>query len=155
MEHLIHNEEELRAYATAFAVGLRPHTRDATVVTLSGELGVGKTTFAQAVARTLGVEETVASPTFVLEKVYSLSGQPFERLVHIDAYRLKGPQELAALNWQKRTEDPANLILLEWPERVADIVPHDAIRISFEIRGEERILRVHGSEEKNSEGGGR
>ncbi len=103
------------------------------VVALSGDLGAGKTTFVQHIAKALGVEETVASPTFVIEKIYALAGQTFDRLVHIDAYRLDGAHELEKLGWQELLADPGNLILIEWPERVEAIIPADAIRLVLGI----------------------
>ena len=91
---MFENAQELQAYARKFVASLMPHRDAATLVTLSGDLGAGKTTFTQGIARALGVEETVASPTFVIEKVYVLTAQRWERLVHIDAYRLEGIHHL-------------------------------------------------------------
>ncbi len=118
----------------------------ATIITLSGELGAGKTTFAQGVAKALGVTEAVTSPTFVLEKIYALESQKFSRLIHIDAYRLKGAHELEVLGWKELLADAGNLIVLEWPERVAEAIPEDAIRIRFDIHGDERTISINGSE---------
>ena len=119
----------------------------ATVVTLSGELGAGKTTFAQGIAKALGVEETVTSPTFVIEKIYQLEKQKFSRLVHIDAYRLNGAHELQMLGWDELLRDPQNLIVLEWPENVAELIPENAIRVRFEIEGDGRIITIDGKKE--------
>jgi tRNA threonylcarbamoyladenosine biosynthesis protein TsaE len=129
-----------------FISTLEPKVGAATVVILSGVLGAGKTTFTQEVAKALGVEEAVTSPTFVLEKIYKLEGQKFSHLVHIDAYRLNGAHELGVLGWKELLADSGNLILLEWPERVDGAIPEDAMRISFEIQGERRILRVNDQE---------
>ena len=88
-------------------------------------------------ARTLGVEETVNSPTFVLEKIYLLPhkvGHPmsdFVRLVHIDAYRLEKGSDLATLGFDELMQDARNLIVLEWPEKVADALPTPSVRISI------------------------
>jgi tRNA threonylcarbamoyladenosine biosynthesis protein TsaE len=91
------------------------------VAGLSGHLGAGKTAFTKAVAAELGIPEVVTSPTFVLMKIYDISGSretPFRRLVHIDAYRLEKPEELEALKWEQLVADPHNLIMVEWPENV-------------------------------------
>ena len=120
----------------------------ATVVTLSGDLGAGKTTFAQGVAKALGVGETVTSPTFVIQKIYELEGQKFSRLIHIDAYRLKSAHELEMLGWKELCAESGNLILLEWPEHVAALIPHDAIRIRFDIHGDERTISINGEEKE-------
>ncbi len=146
-----HSTEEFTTAAVAFARTLSSLDSGATVVVLSGELGAGKTAFAQAVARALGVQETVSSPTFVIEKAYQLSGQKFERLIHIDAYRLRGALELEALGWAELIADPANLIVLEWPERVAELIPKTAIRVRFEIAGDGRIITIDGQEKSTDE----
>lgn len=134
MEKRVSTLEEFNAEAERFIMSLVLRER-ATFVTLSGELGAGKTAFVQAAARALGVAETVTSPTFVLEKIYKL-GHPmskFERLIHIDAYRLEGGKELAPLGFDELMKDGGNLILLEWPEKVADALPAPDHRISFTV----------------------
>ncbi|MDP2651771.1 MAG: tRNA (adenosine(37)-N6)-threonylcarbamoyltransferase complex ATPase subunit type 1 TsaE, partial [bacterium] len=105
--------------------------RGATLVTLSGDLGAGKTAFVKAVAHVLGIEETVTSPTFVLEKIYQLGSETpkFKRLIHIDAYRLEAGSELAQLGFDELMSDAGNLILLEWPGKVAEALPTPTARI--------------------------
>jgi tRNA threonylcarbamoyladenosine biosynthesis protein TsaE len=125
MEGTVRNLEELSAAARAFVEKLSPKEDGATLITLSGELGAGKTAFTKALASALGVEEEVTSPTFVLEKVYLLpEGRNFSRLAHIDAYRLKEGSELAALGFDELMKDKDTLVILEWPERVQDALPH-------------------------------
>jgi len=148
MTRTIKTREEMLAFAGETIGPLAPKER-ATVVTLSGELGAGKTTFAQGVALTFGVTETVQSPTFVLEKIYALEGQRFTHLVHIDAYRLKSAHELRVLGWEELAREPGNLILIEWPERVAECMPQDAIRLRFDIDGDARIITINDGQ-KNS-----
>ncbi len=122
---------ELEEEAKRFVNTLAPSLRGATLVTLSGELGAGKTAFTKAVAHALGVEEIVTSPTFVLEKIYLLSNQSFKRLIHIDAYRLEKGSDLASLGFDELMKDSGNLILLEWPENVAGALPEPDIKISI------------------------
>lgn len=132
MEKAIESLEELQNEAARFVVSLAPSSQRATLVTLSGELGAGKTAFTKAVAKVLGVEEIITSPTFVLEKMYPLSkGKIFKRLVHIDVYRLEKGSDLTPLCFDELMRDPGNLILLEWPERVVDELPAPTERISF------------------------
>jgi tRNA threonylcarbamoyladenosine biosynthesis protein TsaE len=142
-----HSLEEFREFAIRFAANIALKADRATVVVLSGDLGAGKTTFTQAIAQTLGVEESVTSPTFVIEKIYPLQGKPFDRLIHIDAYRLDDPRELETLDFAGLLSDPKNLILLEWPERVTRLIPEDAIRIRFDIHGDERTISINGGKE--------
>jgi len=103
----------------------------AIVVGLFGDLGSGKTTFSQALGRQLGVSETMTSPTFVIMKKYRIINSRFSTLVHIDAYRLGSGSELDALDFEEIQKNPDNLLLIEWPERVIDVLPTDLVRINF------------------------
>lgn len=131
MDTTVRTLESFEEEAARFTRGLAPR-EGAALVTLSGELGAGKTAFTKAAARALGVEETVTSPTFVLEKIYLLpQGGAFKRLVHIDAYRLEKGSDLAPLGFDELMRDAGNLIMLEWPEKVQDALPPAAVRISI------------------------
>ena len=132
----IQNLEDLEAEAREFVSALHPKQDSATLVTLSGNLGAGKTAFTQAVARSLGALEPVTSPTFVLAKSYDLSGKEFSKLVHIDAYRLTEGQDLKALDFAHTLEDPQTLVVLEWPEMVEDGLPHADVAITLAVRSD-------------------
>lgn len=115
----------------------------ATVVALSGDLGAGKTTLTQAIARVLGITERLQSPTFVILKKYEIKSNKFTHLIHIDAYRLKSGQELQKLNWQEYVSNPKNLIIIEWPEQVSEILPKQMIRIRLEhVSEHERCMEL-------------
>jgi tRNA threonylcarbamoyladenosine biosynthesis protein TsaE len=134
MEVTLSSLPELTAEATRFVGELAPSASGATLVTLSGELGAGKTSFSQAVAQALGVEEHVTSPTFVLMKLYALPDAAlFKRLVHIDAYRLTMGADLSPLGFDEIVKDKDTLILLEWPEHVADALPETAHALRIEV----------------------
>lgn len=135
-----HSLEETANIAGNWLLSLEPSDEaechnEAVVVGLSGHLGSGKTTFTQFVAKALGVDETVTSPTFVIMKAYETDNDHFHRLVHIDAYRLERPEELEALNFEKLIAEPHSLILIEWPENVElkKVVP-ELKEVKFEIR---------------------
>lgn len=118
---------ELLLYSTSAV-----RKRGAVVVGLYGNLGAGKTSLTQGVAKALGVLENIVSPTFVIEKIYALdfASRPLTHLIHIDAYRLEKSSELLRLGWNEIISDPNNLILIEWPENVAEIMPeHVKIRL--------------------------
>jgi tRNA threonylcarbamoyladenosine biosynthesis protein TsaE len=109
----------------------------AVTVGFFGDLGSGKTTFTQFVGKLLGVKEVMTSPTFVIEKIYNLDGQfGFEKLIHIDAYRLESGRELLSLNFEETLKDSKNIILIEWPERVEDVLPTDMIKTNFKFVSE-------------------
>lgn len=142
----------------------------ATLVGLEGDLGSGKTTFTQAVARQLGIRASVQSPTFVIIKTYSIPRRqgvprrqgeslpfgkdspcqwppcqwPWRRLVHIDCYRLGRAEDLLRLGWRELAADPANLILVEWPERVGDLLSSPTLIIKFEVLGETKRKIIYG-----------
>ena len=110
----------------------RSHAR---VVTLSGNLGTGKTAFIKAVAKALEVKSTVNSPTFVIIKKHLIrKAGPHKFLYHIDAYRLKNERELKALGWGEILKNKENIIFIEWPERVRKIMPRHASQIKISHR---------------------
>lgn len=103
------------------AVSLKYKNSDkALVVGLSGHLGAGKTAFVKAVAKILGVSESVTSPTFVLMKFYKANStfDKWQNLVHLDLYRLEKKEELKALDLSRVINNKKNLIMIEWPENV-------------------------------------
>lgn len=144
MKKVIQGEEGMMEEASAFVQALRPQDGKATLVTLSGELGAGKTTFTKGIASALSVQEHITSPTFVIMKIYALEGQRFERFIHMDAYRLKGARHLKILGWEQLINDPRNLIVIEWPEMIAEAIPEDAIRIGLEYSDDTARHLVYG-----------
>ncbi len=147
MELVLKDIDELEREGARLAKTLTPKDAGATVITLSGELGAGKTAFTKALAKALGVEEVITSPTFVIEKIYALSplgGETpkFGRLVHIDAYRLEKGADLSALGFDELMKDAGNLVVIEWPEMVQNGLPKSDFGISIEALsdGARRIL---------------
>jgi tRNA threonylcarbamoyl adenosine modification protein YjeE len=123
------NEEATRRFAIDIAAALEPGD----LVTLSGDLGAGKTTFARALIRYLAADDAidVPSPTFTLVQSYELSRFP---LVHADFYRLSGAAELAELGLDDLPERA--VVLLEWPDRAAGFLPPDRLDITFTLAPE-------------------
>jgi tRNA threonylcarbamoyladenosine biosynthesis protein TsaE len=132
---------------------LLPSKNSATVVWLKGDLGAGKTTFVQGLAKEMEIEGDIQSPTYVLMKSYSVpnnrtqfgSIRRFHTLVHIDAYRLKDAAEFAALKPETFLSDPQTLVLIEWPERVEGALPKPDMTISFtseNAQEKERYIEV-------------
>ncbi|MDP2655183.1 MAG: tRNA (adenosine(37)-N6)-threonylcarbamoyltransferase complex ATPase subunit type 1 TsaE [bacterium] len=154
MEKQIQTFAELEIEAKRFITELVPKAGGATLITLSGELGAGKTAFTKAVAHALGVEEIVTSPTFVLEKIYPIrkledsrsngASLLFSRLVHIDVYRLEKGADLAPLGFDELMKDSSNLILLEWPEKVIDVLPKPSMNISIVANTDDSRVITYG-----------
>jgi len=111
----------------------------AEVFALQGELGAGKTTFTQGFLKGLGSKKRATSPTFVLMRQHRLSGgagaramrERFKNVFHIDAYRLKKPEHLAALELDVILNEPGNIILIEWPEQAKKFLPKNTTWIKF------------------------
>ena len=103
------------------------------LVTLSGDLGAGKTTFARALIRHLRQDPDleVPSPTFTLMQIYPGDAYP---IVHADLYRIRDPGELAELGWDEATEDA--LVLVEWADRAGDQLPPDRLDVGFFVEPE-------------------
>ena len=143
MQVTIHTTNELHDWVYSFVHTLNQRNQ-ATIVTLSGDLGAGKTTCVQYIARVLGIEEPITSPTFVIQKEYPVFGHDWiTRLVHIDAYRLEDKNQLEYLGWQHLVDDPHTLICIEWPEMVSGIAIPDALQITFSLQDSNtRLLTV-------------
>jgi tRNA threonylcarbamoyladenosine biosynthesis protein TsaE len=126
-----------------FVKGLKTGEK-ALVVGLVGDLGAGKTAFSQAVGTALGVEEAMQSPTFLIEKIYELKGKPWKHLIHIDAYRLEKESELISLGWNEIIASPENIILVEWADKIKNILPPDTQTIHFNFVDENtREINIH------------
>lgn len=139
--------EELSVFAGAFLARLAKAsvTKDqAVVVALSGDLGAGKTTLVQLLARGLGIGEVVTSPTFTIMKGYEASGETFDRLVHMDAYRIESLDELKPLRLSEILQAPRTLFCIEWAEKIAEVLPAETIFIDIKTKGEERQITVTG-----------
>ncbi|NII52996.1 tRNA (adenosine(37)-N6)-threonylcarbamoyltransferase complex ATPase subunit type 1 TsaE [Luteibacter sp. SG786] len=106
------------------------------VVYLHGDLGAGKTTFARAFLRALGVGERVKSPTYSLIEGYDLEGR---RAFHLDLYRIADPGELEWLGLDSLAE-PGAIVLVEWPERGTGALPPVDLEIRFRHDGSGRIV---------------
>jgi tRNA threonylcarbamoyladenosine biosynthesis protein TsaE len=122
--HLALDEPELVAWGERFGHVAHPPL----IVTITGELGAGKTTLVQAICRGYGVTEEVTSPTFALVHRYAAPRSP---VYHLDLYRIDSPTDLTNLAWDEIMADEA-LVLVEWPERARDRIPHMHVPISLQ-----------------------
>ena len=115
--------------------------RGGEVISLEGDLGAGKTFFTRALAHALGVVDNVASPTFVLQRIYIVPSGPVRTLFHYDVYRLEHYDELADLGFEELPED--GVALVEWGGKFVGALPAGTVRIIIEVTGdEERRVRV-------------
>lgn len=127
----MNSEEEMKVFAEAYISTLIPKDQYATIVGLSGDLGSGKTTFTKSLAEALGISEPVLSPTFILAKYYTIDGNKWDELVHIDAYRIEDADEITVLRWDEIIVNPKKLIIVEWPEQLGKHFPSFASTLKF------------------------
>jgi tRNA threonylcarbamoyladenosine biosynthesis protein TsaE len=107
------------------------NNNSAIVVGLSGNLGAGKTTFLQGFAKGLGIKEKILSPTFVIQKRFSVKKKNFINFYHIDCYRLKSFKDILELDYKEIIKNPKNIIAIEWPEKMRKLLPKNTILIKF------------------------
>ena len=128
------------AATAALATRLSPLLRRHDVLCLHGDLGAGKTSFARALLRALGVTEDVPSPTFTLVQSYATAAFP---LYHFDLYRLKSGAELEEIGWDDALAD--GLVIVEWPERAESFMPPDRLSLHFALAADGgRQVRLQG-----------
>ena len=107
--------------------------REGTVICLDGELGVGKTLFVRALARTLGVESDVTSPTFNLMNIYEAACP----IVHFDLYRITSEEELEDIGFYEYAEATEGIVLIEWAEKFPNAMPADHLSVRIEALNDE------------------
>jgi len=157
------NLEELKKIAKDLAVNLMSRSRldikgGALVLALMGDLGSGKTTFAQAFAEALGVKEKVKSPTFIImrkSQIPSSKSQAkskskiqknktkYKYFYHFDVYRIHSEKEILNLGWEEIISNPKNIVLVEWADKIENILPKNSVKINFKhLKGDKREMEI-------------
>lgn len=130
----IATEEDMVEFGRALAMEMPRGTS----LYLYGELGAGKTTLTRGIARGLGHEGAVKSPTYTLVEPYTDLTKP---LYHFDLYRLGDPQELEYMGIRDYF-DAETLAVVEWPERGGDFLPQPDLAIRLTVAGQGRMLQI-------------
>lgn len=125
-----HSEQETSQIAADFAKAVSAPS----VITLCGDLGAGKSCFARAFLQSLGVKETITSPTFSLVNLYQSTDGI--QLAHMDLYRLEDDEEAYQAGIEEILHDPNTISLVEWPERLSWMLPKDHIQINISHQGD-------------------
>lgn len=140
MKYIIRSKSDTKKLAKKIAIKLRSGE---TTIGLIGQLGAGKTTFIQYIAKALGVKSTVNSPTFNILKFYKTSHPRIKQLCHVDAYRLNSIDELIALGVEEFFERDDTVTVIEWADKVRKILPKKTMVINIKIKNEnERVFEV-------------
>lgn len=122
----------------------------ACIIAITGDLGSGKTTFVQGLAKELGIKEKILSPTFIIMKKFQITHSKlhsevclrhstnckrqivkFKTLYHFDCYRIEHPREILALEFKKIIFNPNNIVVIEWPEKIKEVLPQNIVLIEF------------------------
>ena len=145
MEYTSPNESQTKSIGRQLATMISPGS----IITLSGDLGAGKTTFTKGFAEGLGVKETITSPTFSLMNVYPVHEHPeIDTFVHIDTYRLKHEEELIGIGVEDYLAADKTVVIIEWPEKISGMLKKYEHVIEVEMKNgesaEERVIEVHG-----------
>jgi len=117
------------------------------VVALYGNLGSGKTTFMQGLAKGLGITRNIISPTFIIMRTYKIGkgekGKGTGNLYHIDLYRIESERNVDGLGLIELMSQPENIIAIEWPDKIENLLPEKRINIYFEYLGDDkRKIRI-------------
>jgi tRNA threonylcarbamoyladenosine biosynthesis protein TsaE len=133
-----------------------PYALRAKIIALQGELGSGKTTFVQGFMRGLCIKHHITSPTFIIYRKYQILRAGSQKITnyqlpitnyyiyHFDLYRIHKPKEILDLGFRKIIRNPANIVLIEWPEKIKKILPKNTIWVYFEHgkNKQERIIKI-------------
>lgn len=147
MEVITKSAEETKSLGRKIAADLvidhRPLAIKPLIFALTGDLGSGKTTFVQGFAQGLGIKTRIISPTFIIVRKYDIpiSHQPLtiNHFYHIDLYRLEKnvEKEIINLGVDEIWNTPGNVVAIEWAEKIASVIPKEAVWIKFGTLGEE------------------
>jgi tRNA threonylcarbamoyladenosine biosynthesis protein TsaE len=123
-----HSEAQTQRLGMRLGMVLPRHA----IIALQGPLGAGKTSFARGIGMGWGADQLLRSPTFTLIQTHH---RPTDDAVlyHIDLYRIESDADLLTLGLEDALSDQDGIAIIEWPERVADLIPPDAIHVKFEI----------------------
>lgn len=121
--------------------------KDGGILALYGNLGSGKTTFAQGLAKGLGIKQKIISPTFIIIRKYDLelSSQNSEirSFYHIDLYRIEKMNDIESIGLIEILNDKSNIIAIEWPEKIEDLLPKNTWRLNFNyLENNERRIEI-------------
>lgn len=108
------------------------------VIALHGNLGAGKTTFVQGLAKGLGIEKKIISPTFIIVRKYEIKPKSDilypTSFYHIDLYRVESGRDVAGLGLEEILNEKTNIVAIEWPEKIKELLPENVIDIYFEYQ---------------------
>ena len=112
---------------------------DKKVFAINGQMGAGKTTFIKAICETLGVKDTISSPTFSLVNEY-LSAKG-EKIYHFDFYRIKDMGEAFDMGFEEYVYSKS-YCFIEWPQKIEELLPKECVKVNITLEGEKRVVSI-------------
>lgn len=139
MEVFTNSAKETQKLGEKISADLKKGSTSRRILALYGELGSGKTTFIQGLARGLGIKKRVISPTFVFIRQYSLAINHKPSIIsfyHVDLYRINTLKQTKGLGLEEILTDKSAIVVIEWADRIKEILPKKRMDIYFEYIGE-------------------
>ncbi|NCO05036.1 MAG: tRNA (adenosine(37)-N6)-threonylcarbamoyltransferase complex ATPase subunit type 1 TsaE [Candidatus Magasanikbacteria bacterium] len=137
MEFISTCQEDTKKIGQTIASTLQPGD----IITLTGNLGTGKTSLTKAIAKGLGIQKEITSPTFPIMNIYTVPKNPKEitQLIHIDTYRIDNEKELIEIGVEEYLEDSNTITIIEWPEKINSLLQNKKIKkVLIEHLGEQK-----------------
>lgn len=131
-KYISRSEDETKNIAAELAKMVRQTHHKNNIFALTGELGAGKTIFAQGFAKGLRIKEKIISPTFVLIRQHKIPKSP-KMLYHIDLYRLENIKDILHLGIKEILANPNNIVLIEWAEKIQKLLSKSTVWISIKV----------------------
>ncbi|HSX40959.1 MAG TPA: tRNA (adenosine(37)-N6)-threonylcarbamoyltransferase complex ATPase subunit type 1 TsaE [Candidatus Saccharimonadales bacterium] len=133
---ITYNSKETQTLGEKLAADLKAGD----VVCLYGDLGAGKTTFVQGLAKGLGVKKRINSPTFIIVRSYRITNSQsrITTFYHIDLYRTQSLEDLKSVGIEEILQEKDAVVVLEWPEKLGKILPEKRIDVKFEYIDENK-----------------
>jgi tRNA threonylcarbamoyladenosine biosynthesis protein TsaE len=135
-KYISKSEEETKKIGESFAHSLRVGD----ILCLYGDLGGGKTTFVQGLAKGLGISQRIISPTFVLVREHDIQNGKF---YHIDLYRLESRGQIKEIGLEEILNDKNGIVAIEWAERLGDLLPKKRLEIRFRQEDASHIITIN------------
>ncbi len=142
MKYLTKSPSQTKKIGKNIAAEIIKKKKGPVVLALKGNLGAGKTVFAQGLAKGIGIAEKILSPTFLILKKFKIKKGIFKEFYHIDCYRLKNKKDILSTGIKEAIEDPLGIVVIEWAEKIKNALPKNTIWIEIKQKENENEREI-------------